>query len=119
LPSLTLSQIATVVGLIAAGGGLITFTAGTVWFVIKLVVDPIRSRLAEEIRKREEAATAPLTATAIGQKVHDMAGSMTVHYQQDDERFARIESIVADGRKENLDNFAELRKSLAHKRGAR
>jgi hypothetical protein len=99
---------------VGAGMGILVAISGAVWFVVKLKTEPVIERV-----KVLELAMGSLTATPLGQKVHDLNNTLVKHFEHDDARFIEIKALIADGRKENLDNFAELRTAMGSGRKTR
>lgn len=88
----------------AAGMGVLVAICGAVYFVIRKETDPLSKRV-----DRLEANDSNAMGTPLGHMI-------TRHAADDDARFAEIKGLIAEGRKENQDNFAELRSAVS-KRG--
>lgn len=100
------------IGAGAAGMAILASIAGLVYLILKLTMEPVKDTVKElktELDKVKESST----STPLGQKVHDLAGTMQQHTLFDDKRFEDLKKEIADSRKENSENFAQLRTEFA------
>ena len=103
------AAVVSIVGFLALAARQVFFTEFKIKNIISKDVEGSLPNLSAQIKKiQEEKLTAaekaleaikeerglPITSTPLGQKVHDMANSMTAHYAHDDQRFDALKGSM-------------------------